>query len=417
MTQKQIVVIGGGVVGVCTAYFLAEAGHDVAVIERHHNVAQESSFAHAGIVAPDGIGPWAAPGMPRLVLRQMLRNEAPVLLRARPNRTLWRWAQRWMDECQLDRFRINVERMQRIGAYSRDVLRAMRDHYQIDYERSDGVLQVFRTAQDVRMAQPMLDWMAENEIPHKVLDPDAARAVEPALGTEAPFVSAVHLPRDEAGNCPLFAKRLRHIAASIGVQFFFTSRVESLNSHAGRVALMVDGQEFSADAVVIAAGMDSIPLLQPLGIHVPLYPVRGYSLTASIKNFDQTPSGAVYDEAYKAAVVRLGGRMRVSGLAEVGTPSPKLREAALRTLIKVGSDWFPQTANYVTASVWTGVQPMLPDGPPLLGGTPLRNVYINLGHGSSGWAMAAGSGKVVADLISGRSPDIDLDGLTLARYG
>jgi D-amino-acid dehydrogenase len=417
VTQKQIVVIGGGVVGVCTAYFLAEAGHEVVVIERHHNVAQESSFAHAGIVAPAYTAPWAAPGMPRKFISQLLKPEAPVLLRPTFDRALRRWVRQWMAECELDRYRINRMRMQRVAEYSRELLRSLRNTYEIEYEQTQGVLQILRTPNDVKLAQPGLDIMGEYEIPHQLLEPDAARAVEPSLAASTEFAAAIHLPQDEAGNCPLFAKRLRHIAASMGVHFYFTSTVSAIEVNAGRVSLRVDGNEFAADAVVVAAGVESAGLLKPLGIHVPMYPVKGYSATAAIKNFDQAPQGALLDEAYKVAITRLGSRIRVAGTAELGAPSTELHQKALRTLIKVGNDWFPDAANYVTANFWSGVRPMLPDEAPLLGATPARNVYINIGHGSGGWAMAAGSGRILADIISGRPPEIDMDGLTLARYG
>ncbi|HJV49835.1 MAG TPA: D-amino acid dehydrogenase [Noviherbaspirillum sp.] len=414
---KQVVVIGGGVVGVCTAYFLAEAGHDVAVIERHQNVAQEASFANAGIVAPGYVTPWAAPGMPRKILSSLLRSEAPVQLKPSADRTLWRWLRRWLAECDLERYRINKTRMQRIAFYSRELLHQLRETYEIDYEQTEGVLQLFRSEQELTLAQPALDLLAEYGVPHQVVDPDTARLIEPALSPQTQLAGALHLPNDHAGNCPLFAKLLKHIASSMGVQFHFSSTVHAIQPEGGQVWLSIDDRRFAADAVVVAAGIDSVQLLKPLGINVPLYPVKGYSATAAIKNFDQAPHAALLDETYKVAITRLGGRVRVSGTAELGSDTSTLHQGALRTLAKVGSDWFPDAANYATANFWCGVRPMLPDGPPLLGATPVRNVYLNIGHGSSGWAMAAGSGKVLADVISGRTPDIDMDGLTLARYG
>ena len=417
MTEKQIVVIGGGIVGVCTAYFLAEAGHDVAVIERRDNVAQEASFAHAGLVAAGAAAPWALPGMPRKILKSLFKSESPVLLRPRLDRSLWRWIRRWMSECELDRYRINKMRMQKIASYSRDLLHQLSDTYDIEYERTQGALQLFRSAHDVRLAEPALALLAEHEIPHRFIDADEARTIEPALAEQTKFAGALHLPHDEAGNCPLFAKRLKQIAGTMGVNFHFASVVQAIEADAGRISLLVDGQHFSADAVVIAAGSESARLLKPLGIHIPLYPVRGYSATAMIKNFDQAPNAALLDESYKVAITRLGSRIRVSGMAELGARGSELHRSALRTLIKVGFDWFPHAANYISANFWSGIHPMLPDGPPLLGSTPVRNLYINIGHGSSGWLMAAGSGKVVADIVSGRAPEIDMDGLTLARYG
>ncbi|HYC43640.1 MAG TPA: D-amino acid dehydrogenase [Noviherbaspirillum sp.] len=417
MTQKQVAVVGGGVVGVCTAYFLAEAGHDVVVIERHQNVAQEASFAHGGMVAPGHAAPWASPGAPKQILSHLFRSEAPVRLKATFDRTMWHWVRRWMAECELDRYRINRSRMQRLALYSRDVLRQMREYYQIDYEQTQGVLQLFRTEKDRQLAAPGIDLLAESAVPHQILDAEGVRVIEPALAPDTPLAGGIYLPQDETGNCPLFTKRLKQIASSIGVQFHFTSTVHAIETESRGVALQIDEGRYPADAVVVAAGIDSANLLKPLGIHVPMYPVKGYSATAQIKNFDQAPQAAVVDEAYRVAITRLGGRVRIAGTAELGARSTELRDRALRTLLKVGSDWFPDAANYSQANFWTGVRPMLPDGPPLIGATPVRNVFVNIGHGSNGWTMAAGAGKVLADIVSGYSPDIDMDGLTLSRYG
>ncbi len=417
MTQKQIAVIGGGVIGVCTAYFLAEAGHEVAVIERHQNVAQEASFANAGIVAPGYATPWAAPGMPRKILSRLFKSETPVILRPTLDRALWRWMRRWMSECELERYRINKTRMQRIAFYSHDILQQMREYYQLEYEQTKGLLQLFRTEKDLKLAAPAITLLAENDVPYQMLDADGARAIEPALGTNVPLAGCLYLPQDEAGNCPLFVKRLKHIASDIGVQFHFANTVRMIEPESRGVVLHIDEGRFSADAVVVAAGIDSARLLKPLGIQVPLYPVKGYSATAVIKNFDHAPLAALLDESYKVAITRIGKRIRVAGTAELGSRTAELQERALRTLIKVGSDWFPDAANYATATFWSGIRPMLPDGPPLLGATPVRNVYVNIGHGSAGWSMATGCGKVLADIVSGYTPDIDMDGLTMARYG
>lgn len=417
MTGKQIVVIGGGVVGVCTAYFLAQAGHDVAVIERHENVAEEASFGNAGMIAPSATAPWALPGMPRSILKTLFRAESPVLLRPRMDRALWRWIRQWMSECELERYRINRTRMQRVAFYSRDILSELIAAYEIDYEQTEGMLQVFRSPQDMRLAEPALALLAEYEIPHKLMDSDEARTIEPSLAYGPALAGALHLPQDESGNCPLFTKRLKQIAGSIGVNFHFASEVKAIEADAGRISLLIEDQRFSVDAAVVAAGMESARLLKPLGIHIPMYPVQGYSATAAIKNFEEAPIGTLLDESYKVAITRMGSRVRVSGIAELGVGPDELQQRALRTLVKVGSDWFPQAANYASANFWKGVHAMLPDGAPLLGATPVRNLYINIGHGSSGWTMAAGAGKAVADIVSGRVPEIDMDGLTLARYG
>jgi D-amino-acid dehydrogenase len=269
----------------------------------------------------------------------------------------------------------------------------------------------------MRLSEPARALLAENDVPHQMLDADGARKIEPALGYRTEMAGALHLPHDESGNCPLFTKRMRYLAQSAGVHFHFTSTVRRIQQESHGVVLHIDDNMFPADAVVVAAGIESAALLKPLGIRLPLYPVKGYSATASIKDFDEAPRASLVDETYKASICRMGTRIRIAGTADLGSGTSELREAALRTLIKVGSDWFPNAANFNKANFWCGVRPMLPDGPPLLGATPLRNIYINVGHGSTGWAMAAGSGKVLADIISERTPDIDMDGLTLSRYG
>ena len=413
----QVAVIGGGVIGVCTAYFLAEAGHDVVVIERYSNVAQETSFGNAGIVSPGYAAPWAAPGMPKKVLSYLFKSESPVLFKPSMDPALWRWLRKWLSECELDRFRINKLRMQRIASYSQSILQQLRNHYELQYEQTKGVLQLFRSQQELQMAQPVLDLLADSDIEHRMVDPDAARMIEPALSYHTPLAAALHLSQDETGNCPLFTRQLRNIAQEMGVEFHFNSNVDAIQPEGGHVNFRIQERSFSADAVVIAAGIDSVPLLESLGIHLPLYPVKGYSATAFIKNFDQTPISAVLDETYKVAITRMGSRVRIAGTAELGSRTLDLHGSALRTLAKVGDDWFPDAANYGAATFCCGARAMLPDGAPLIGATPARNVYINIGHGSAGWAMAAGSGKLLADLMSGYAPDIDIDGLTLSRYG
>jgi D-amino-acid dehydrogenase len=412
----QVVVIGGGVIGVCTAYFLADAGHEVVLLERHNNVAEQSSFGNAGIVAPAYATPWATPGMPRKFLSYLFKNEAPVQLKPRLEPALWRWISQWVSECDLQRFRINQQRMQQLALYSRDVLYQLRERENLDYEQTRGFLQLFRTERDIALAQPLLQIAAENGSTHNLIDAAAVRAIEPALSADTPMAGGLHFPDDETGNCSLFTKQLKQIAHANGVTFHFGAEVKAISARDRRVSLLVEGKEFMADAVVVAAGVDSAQLLAPLGIQVPIYPVKGYSATASIKDFEHAPQSAIVDEAYKVAIARMGNRIRVAGLAEFGSRTMELREAALRTLIKVGEDWFPNAANYGHAQFWCGHRPMLPDGPPLIGATAVKNVYMNIGHGPTGWAMAAGSAKLLADIVSGAVPEIDTDGLSLTRY-
>ncbi|MBC7501525.1 MAG: D-amino acid dehydrogenase [Herminiimonas sp.] len=412
----QVAVIGGGVIGVCTAYFLAEAGHQVVVIERLSNVGDGASFGSAGIIAPGYVTPWAAPGMPRKLLQSLFRPDSPLLLRPSADAALWRWLRLWKSECELERYRINRDRMRRVTGYSRELLHQIRDLHHIDYEQTQGYLQLFRAERDVLLAEPGIALLAEHDVPHSLLDPDAVRAIEPGLASATPLVGGIYLPEDEAGNCPLFTKQLRTVAQANGVEFRFGSTVKSIGRNGSQVSLQVDDLLFSVDAAVIAAGAESLPLMAQLGIDIPLFPVKGYSATATIKHFDAAPRAAVMDESFQVSIARMGSRIRVSGITEIGARGMDLHDAAIRTLVKVGEDWFPDAANFNTANFWCGARAVLPDGAPLLGQSPMKGVYLNVGHGSTGWAMAAGAGKAVADLVSGRKPDIDMDGLTLSRY-
>ena len=415
-------MVGGGIIGLCTAYFLAAAGHQVALLERRANVAAEGSFAHAGIIAAAGSRPWAMPHMARKVLASLLKPAAPVFLRPQANRALSRWLRQWLHECELQRYRRNTQRMQRVARYSQQLLHQISSHHQLDYERRDGVLQLFRNERELELSLPARTLLAEAEIRHQLLDPAAVRALEPALQAQTPLAAALYLEQDEAGNCALFTKQLRQITQAAGVSFHFDTEVDAIQAQAQGIALRSGDTLLHADAVVIAAGAASAALLRPLGITIPLYPVRGYSLTAPIRDFDAAPQLALIDETYKVAITRLGKRIRIGGLADLdhaNLDQPRAASAARArtTLLKVALDWFPGAAHYHDATLWSGIQPMLPDGPPLLGATPIRNLYLNLGHGSDGWGMAPGCGKILADLVSQRTPDIDLDGLTLARYG
>jgi D-amino-acid dehydrogenase len=413
----QIVVIGAGIAGVCTGFFLAGAGHQVVVLERYGGVAQEASSGNAGLMTPGKAMPWAAPGLPQKLLRSLFRPETPFTMKARMHPSLWRWLRQWMAECEIDRFRINMQRQQRLADYSGELTRQLCQHYDLNFEQTSGLLQLFRSQQERRLAEPALELLADTGVEHKLLEPEAARRIEPALAWHTPLNSALYLPRDEAGNCPLFTRQLKLIAEQMGVVFQFNSNVEHVAPDGGNVALQIGGQRFFADAAVIATGSDSIGLLRKIGLKLPLYPVKSYSATAFLRDFDQAPHASVADGAYKVTVSRMGSRVRIAGTAELGFPAPELRDTALRTLVKVGEDWFPEAANYNAATFWSGVTPMLPDGGPLLGATPLRGIYLNIGGPPDGWALAVGAGRLVSDLISGHAPEIDTEGLTMARYG
>jgi D-amino-acid dehydrogenase len=266
------------------------------------------------------------------------------------------------------------------------------------------------------MAAPGITMLQEAGITFAHLDASACRKIEPGL-SDLPFEGGLHLPQDEAGNCPLFTRQLRDIATREGVLFRFSESADSIRTEGTQRVVATRKEQLRCDAVVVAGGVDSTALLSPLGIRVPLYPIKGYSATVNIRETTYAPQGALMDEAYKVAITRLGNRVRIAGTAEIGSRQLQLRDAPLRTLIKVARDWFPGAADYRAPNYWVGARPMLPDGAPLIGATPLAGVFLNLGHGSTGWAMACGSGSLVADIIARRVPPIDMDGLTMHRYG
>jgi D-amino-acid dehydrogenase len=413
----HVIVVGAGIIGVCSAYYLRRAGHEVTVIERRAGVAQEASHANAGVIAPGYVAPWAQPGMPGKVLSYLFRAEAPIVFRPQLDPALWRWLFRWLRECGLERYKRNKSRMQRLAFYRQAQLRELRTQHGFDYEQSTGYMQLFRSAEEVDRSQTTRRMLAELGVTHALLDAGQARAIEPALEPDTPLAGALLLPDDETGNCAYFAQLLKDLAITDGVDFRFGVAARSLGLASGAVDhLRTDGGDMRADAYLIAGGVDSLALLRPAGIRLPLLAIKGYSATAPLQELGHAPSIGVMDETYKVAITRLGKRLRIAGTAELGTRGMVLRESALGTLLKVACDWFPSAAVYRNAQFWIGARPMLPDGPPVLGATPVGRLFVSIGHGSSGWAMACGSGRILADLISGRSPEIDLDGLTLDRY-
>jgi D-amino-acid dehydrogenase len=422
----SIAVVGAGIVGTCTAWYLRERGLQVEVFERRDGVARETSWGNAGVIAPGYVTPWAAPGMPRKVLSYLFAAEAPVLFRPVASPALWCWIARWLRECELARYRVNKSRMQRLAFHSRDALHALRAELGIDDGRTQGYLQLLRSERDVEMSAPARALLEENAVPHELLDAAAVHALEPALAHGPPLAGALWLPQDESASCPDFAQALANASVAAGVRFSFGSTVRRIVVEGGRVrGLVVDGPAGTDggtpgalrrfDAVVVAGAVDALPLLAEHHIRLPIWPVKGYSTTLPLTDPSAGPRHAMIDEAYKVAITPFPGRIRVAGTAELGSPALVPNDTALRTLVKVGHDWFPDAARWPDATCWVGARPMTPDGPALLGATPVGGLFLNMGHGSTGWAMAAGAAQVVADVVVGRPPAIDLDGLTLER--
>jgi D-amino-acid dehydrogenase len=413
----KIAVIGAGIIGVTTAYELACDGHQVTVIERRGAAAEEASFANAGLVAPGYVTPWAAPGMPAKVIGHMFSRYAPIKvgLPLSGKELVWMW--KWYCACKLDTYRAHRSRLHRLAFYSRERLHHITDALKLEYERSDGYMVLLRSQRDSKMVQPGLQVLRDAGVTFKELNPQDARKIETALNPEMDFFGAVHLPDDEVGNCRQFALMLKSEAQRGGVEFSFSTIATGLTS-VGSLAVGIAGENIPRkyDAVVLCAGLDSVRLLEPLGLKIPLAAVHGYSISAAIREPLNAPVSAVMDERYKVAISRLGNRVRVAGSAELGGSPDKKRSNSLQTLYKVLHDWFPGAAN-LSGSVqeWKGSRPMLPDGPPIIGASGIAGLWLNLGHGSSGWALSCGSARVLADLIKDKTPDLDMVGFGAER--
>jgi len=415
----HVMVLGSGVIGVASAYQLALAGHQVTVIDRQPAAGMETSYGNAGEVSPGYSSPWAGPGVPVKAIKWLLMRHRPLVIRPRLDGALVRWGLSMLRNCTAERYEVNKGRMVRLAEYSRDCLRELRDETGIHYdERMQGTLQLFRTQKQVDATGADIAILRRYGVRFDLLDRGGCTRHEPALDrVKEKFVGGLLLPGDETGDCFRFTQRLAALAAGRGVDFRHGMQIECLlRDGTGVSGVMVGGQQLRADAYLIALGSYSPLLLQGVGIRIPVYPVKGYSLTVPIIEPQAAPESTVMDETHKVAVTRLGDRIRVGGTAELAGYSLQLHEARRRTLEHVVTDLFAQGGDVSRAEFWCGLRPMTPDGTPVVGGTRWPNLFIATGHGTLGWTMAAGTGRVMADLISGREPDIDMDGLTLERY-
>ena len=411
----KIAVIGAGIIGVTTAYELARDGHEVTVLERRSAAAEETSFANAGVVAPGYVTPWAAPGMPSKVLQLVLSRHASIKVGLPLSRSELTWLWKWLHARKLDSYVANRGHLHRLAFYSRTRLHLVTAELKLDYERSDGCVVLLRRERDSHGVQPRLQVMRQAGVNFKEIGPDEARKIEPALNPDMSFFGAIHLPDDEVGNCLQFALLLKTEAQRLGVKFHFNTQVLRLNVSRGMALTLVgDPKPHAYDAAVVCAGVDSAALLMPLGLKIPLAAVHGYSVSATLREPLNAPRSAVMDERYKVAISRMGNRVRVAGSAEIGGSPHLKRASSLQTLYKVLHDWFPGAANLAGgAQEWKGARSMLPDGPPILGASGVPGLRLNLGHGSSGWALSCGSARVIADLIHGKAPDLDISGLEI----
>ena len=415
----NILILGSGVIGATAAWYLARAGHRVTVIDRQSGPALETSYANAGEVSPGYSAPWAGPGVPAKAIRWLLMRHSPLVIRPMLDAAMWRWGLATLRNCTEARYRVNKGRMVRLAEYSRDCLRALRDETGIAYDhRSLGTLQLFRTRKQLDATGKDIEILKQYGVPFELLDRAGFIRAEPALAqVQEKFTGALRLPGDETGDCHMFTVRLAGMAEALGVKFRYGVKIIGLD-HAGKriTGVRTDAGLITAERYLLALGSYSPLLLKPLGIGIPVYPVKGYSITVPITDPAHAPQSTIMDETYKVAVTRLGERIRVGGTAELAGYSLRLDESRRATLNHVVSDLFPRGGDISKADFWCGLRPMTPDGTPVLGPTRFGNLWLSTGHGTLGWTMATGSGRLIADWMSGRKPEIDTEGLELSRY-
>jgi len=414
----RVIVLGSGVVGVTTAYYLARAGHDVTVVDRQPGPALETSFANAGQISPGYASPWAAPGIPLKAFKWLFQRHAPLAIQ--PDGTLFQlqWMWEMFRNCDVERYAVNKERMVRLAEYSRDCIRALRVETGIEYEgRQQGTLQLFRTQAQFDGAARDIEVLKQAGVPFELLTRDRLGDAEPALANvREKLVGGLRLPNDETGDCQLFTARLAQMARLLGVRFRFDTAIERLEIANGQVTgVVTDKGRLTADRYVLALGSHSRLLLRDR-FRVPVYPLKGYSITVPIVDAAKAPVSTILDETYKIAVTRFDDRIRVGGMAEIAGYSKVLNPRRRETLEMVVNDLFPGGGDVARATFWTGLRPMTPDSTPIVGASPLRNLFLNTGHGTLGWTMSCGSASVIADLVSGKVPAIHADDLAVFRY-
>ena len=421
----KVLVLGSGVIGVSSAYYLAKKGFDVTVIDRQPAVGLETSFANAGQISPGYSAPWAAPGVPMKALKWLFQRHAPLALKA--DFTLWQleWTLKLLRNCTAKRYDINKERMVRLAEYSRDCIIDLRANTGIAYEgRTQGTLQVFRTQKQLDAEAKDIAVLSRLGVPFEHLDPDGCARVEPALAlVKDNLLGGLRLPHDETGDCQLFTQNLALEAKNLGVTFRQDVKIERLlieNSKLSGVEINTDAglEILQADQYIVALGSYSRQLLQGLGINIPVYPVKGYSLTVPVTDIYAAPISTVMDETYKVAITRFNTRIRVGGMAELAGFDLSLNQRRRETLEMVLNGLFPNGGDTSKGQFWTGLRPMTPDGTPIIGQASelYNNVWLNTGHGTLGWTMACGSAQVLADLLAGQKPAIQSDDLALSRY-
>ncbi|MGA9659719.1 MAG: D-amino acid dehydrogenase [Asticcacaulis sp.] len=413
----KIVILGAGVIGVTTAWYLAKAGHSVTVLDRQAGAALETSFANAGEVSPGYSSPWAAPGIPKKALKWLFMKRAPLIIRPTVDPAAIGWMLAMLRNCTRSRYAINKARMVRVADYSRDCLMALRNETGIAYDhRTQGTLEVFRSQKQLDNLGKDVDILRAYGVEFDILDAAGCQRAEPGIDRSR-IVGGMRLPHDETGDCYKFTTELARRSEALGVTFIYKVDIRSLrHEHQRMVAVETSVGDIEADVFIGALGSYTPALVRPLGLRLPVYPVKGYSITVPVVDAAKAPVSTVMDETYKVAITRLGDRIRVGGMAEIAGFNRDLPPARQALLTQSVEELFGGAGDTSQAKFWCGLRPMTPDGTPVIGKTRFDNFYLNTGHGTLGWTMACGSARILADMICGQPPAIETRDLAISRY-
>jgi D-amino-acid dehydrogenase len=411
----KVIVLGAGLLGVTSAWFLRELGHEVEVVDRQATCAAETSFANGGQVSVSHAEPWANPGAPLKLLKWLGREDAPLLFRLRADARQWAWGLQFLRECTPARTRHNIRQIVQLGTYSRHVLRALRQELGLQYDqRTQGILHFYTSGREFEAAHAPAAQMRELGCDRRVLSAAEAVAIEPALrGAQHLLAGATYTPEDESGDAQRFVSELARHGAARGVSFRLSHQVTALHAAGGRLdhVEVIDPQgryqRLHADAVVVAMGAFSPALLQPLGIRLPIYPAKGYSVTMPVRDPARAHQVSLTDDEYKLVFSRLGDRLRIAGTAELNGFERQLNRVRCEAIVRRVEELFPGAGDLDRAQFWSGLRPATPSNVPLIGGTPLPNLFLNTGHGTLGWTHACGSGRSIARIVSGLAPEVD----------
>jgi D-amino-acid dehydrogenase len=416
-STPHVLVLGGGIIGTTSAWYLARAGCRVTLVERRPGVGLETSFANGSLVTPSMSDPWAAPGLPWQLLKWLGREDAPFLLRLRALPGLMSFGPAFLRNCTAARWRRNTETILRLTRYSQALLNELIGLTGIAYDGASlGILRLCRDPAALEHAERVA---AAVGVSCRLLDAAGCARLEPAIAPAVDRIAGgIHFPDDQSGDAYKFTIALAELARDAGVGCRFGVAVQALETADGRVTgVITDQGRLEADRYLVALGCAGEGLLRPLGVEIPVYPVKGYSVTLELDGWNGAPQVPLVDSGRKLAIVRLGDRLRLAGTAELAGYDTTLNPARGVNLLDSLRTLLPAAPNFSTVRHWTGLRPMTPDGVPILGPTSYRNLFLNLGHGHLGWTMACGSGKLLADLLTGRPPEIDLAGMTLGRFG